>query len=83
MDADTRSVMKTDQWSLTDGTGTIHHTFDEVYCAARAAPARIDIIDRTGPHHPIRFVLWCSLRGVGVCDERCLGARDVLRRPAV
>jgi hypothetical protein len=23
----------------------------------------------------LRFVLWCSLRDIGQCDERCLPAR--------
>jgi hypothetical protein len=56
-------------------TVTVQHQSDEVYCHARQEPAVISVIERTDAHGAMRFVLWCSLRAIGACDERCLRRR--------
>jgi hypothetical protein len=50
----------------------VEHRSRSVFCVARQQRAVISAITRTGPHAPIRFVLWCSLRALEACDEQCL-----------
>jgi hypothetical protein len=54
----------------------LRHDSRLVYCNARQQEAVISVIERTDCRTCIRFVLWCSLRGIGECGEGCL--RSVL-----
>jgi hypothetical protein len=45
-----------------------------VWCATRAQPAVVSVVERDDTGTPLSFVPWCSLRRLGACDERCLAA---------
>jgi len=65
--------MKVDRREACRGTDSVRHDSRHVHCARLAQPAVVSIIERDDAGAPLRFVLWCSLRGIGHCDERCLG----------
>jgi len=50
----------------------VRHSSSRVYCPTRSKPAVISMIERWDCPHTVRFVLWCSLRDMGQCDEPCL-----------
>lgn len=50
----------------------VRHSSMQVWCAAREQPAVISVIERGNATATACFVLWCSLRGCGHCEERCL-----------
>lgn len=52
--------------------GTIRHSSTQVYCWHRGEAATISVVERVDEHGARRFVLWCSLRPEGQCDEHCL-----------
>ena len=56
-----------------DRVGPVSHASARVWCGQHARSALVSIIDRDDAG-PIRFVLWCSLRGCGHCSEDCLRA---------
>jgi hypothetical protein len=60
----------------------VQYSAEEIYCSERQQPALISVVSRTGPHAPIRFVLWCSLRGIDDCNEGCLRRRTCPARGA-
>jgi hypothetical protein len=45
-----------------------------VWCATHRQAAVVSVIERADARPPLRFVRWCSLRGIGACDEHCLAA---------
>ncbi len=53
----------------------VHHSSGRVYCNGFGQPAVVSVIERGGRQGAIRYVLWCSLRGIGDCDEECLRRR--------
>ena len=52
--------------------GAVRYDGRIVTCAARQATAVVSTVERRDACPPLRFVRWCSLRGLGVCDEGCL-----------
>ena len=52
--------------------GAVRYDGRVVTCAARQATAVVSTVERRDARPPLRFVQWCSLRGLGVCDEGCL-----------
>ncbi len=54
--------------------GAVRYEGRRVWCATRAQPAVVSVVERDDTGTPLRFVRWCSLRGLGACDERCLAA---------
>jgi hypothetical protein len=50
----------------------IEYSSRQVYCSTRKEPAVISVVERARARGTVRFVLWCSLRGDGSCDEQCL-----------
>lgn len=50
----------------------VRHSSRRVYCVARSQPALISTVERLDWPRAVRFVLWCSLRHGGLCDEHCL-----------
>jgi len=65
------SALQPDQSAV----GAVRHSGQRVYCAGHASPATISVVERLDTQPALRFVLWCSLRDIGQCDERCLPAR--------
>jgi hypothetical protein len=65
-----------DRGMTTRGTtlrlGAVRYDGKVVTCAARQATALVSTVERRDACPPLRFVQWCSLRGLGVCDEGCL-----------
>ena len=55
--------------------GAVRYDGKVITCAARQATAVVSIVERRDTCPPLRFVRWCSLRGLGVCDEGCLLAQ--------
>jgi len=62
-----------------DQLGGVRHSSMRVWCTGRAERAVISVIERADTSPAVRFVLWCSLRGAGECDEHCV-ARSRCRR---
>ena len=56
-----------------DRVGPVSHAAGRVWCDQYDRAALVSVIDRDDAG-PIRFVLWCSLRGCGQCGESCLNA---------
>lgn len=52
--------------------GAVLHCSRRIYCTARRQTALASIVERTDTNGAVRFVLWCSLRSAGECDEQCL-----------
>jgi len=52
--------------------GTVRHSSNRFYCTARGQTAVVSVVERTEAKDAIHFVLWCSLRAAGKCDEQCL-----------
>lgn len=52
----------------------IQYSSRQVYCSTRKEPAVISVVERADVPGTVRFVLWCSLRSGGQCDEQCLPA---------
>ncbi|MEO8601317.1 MAG: hypothetical protein ABI629_01950 [bacterium] len=68
-------------------SGVVEHESAQVDCDTHQQTAVISAIERRDVEPPLRFVLWCSLRGIGHCDEACLRPAqrgdDAQRRRAV
>lgn len=60
---------------LSGSDGAVRYSAEEVHCGPRNEPAVISVVAREGARgRPMCFVLWCSLRAIGQCDEQCLRA---------
>ena len=55
--------------------GPVRHCSKRVCCLARGQRAVVSVIERSDANDAVRFVLWCSLRAAGECDEQCLRDR--------
>ena len=54
-------------------TGVLARSSGEVFCAQCRSYAIVSVVDRQGTAGAIRYVQWCSLRGVEVgCPEDCI-----------
>lgn len=67
MDADAADTLESQ-----GQVGAVLHCSTRVHCTARGQTAVVSVIDRTDTNGAVRFVLWCSLRAAGECDEQCL-----------
>lgn len=54
--------------------GVVQYSSHETHCPTGNQPAVLTVVSRLEASPAVRFVLWCSLRGMDLCDERCLGA---------
>jgi hypothetical protein len=53
--------------------GSLARSSGEVFCARCRSYAIVSVVDRQGTAGAIRYVQWCSLRGVEVgCPEDCI-----------
>lgn len=64
--------MDVDALELQGQVGAVLHRSKRVHCTAHVQTAVVSVIERTDTNGAVRFVLWCSLRAAGTCDEQCL-----------
>ena len=64
--------MDADTLAFEGEIGAVHHCSKRVRCVAYGQPAVVSVIERRDTNGAVCFVLWCSLRAAGECDEQCL-----------
>lgn len=64
--------MDVDTLAFEEEVGAVHHRSKRVHCAAYGQSAVVSVIERSDTNGAVCFVLWCSLRAAGECDEQCL-----------
>jgi hypothetical protein len=65
-----------------DRAGAVCHASAHAHCVESGCSAVVSVIERNDAEPPLRFVLWCSLRGCAGCSEGCLRILRPLSAPA-
>ena len=65
-------AMALDRTGEADVIGAVRHASAEVHCQQHGCSAVVSVVQRDDCRTPVRFVLWCSLRGCADCSEGCL-----------